>query len=55
MINQHPNYIDTQLTDAAVFREYFVANPEINAEDYAPVDGQLNFYRNGTLVGSCAE
>nr|WP_283104652.1 5'-nucleotidase C-terminal domain-containing protein [Shewanella olleyana] len=55
VINQHPNYIDTQLTDAAVFREYFVVNPEISAEDYAPVDGQLNFYRNNTLVGSCAE
>ncbi|ARD22641.1 MULTISPECIES: bifunctional UDP-sugar hydrolase/5'-nucleotidase UshA [Shewanella] len=55
IINQHPNYIDTQLTDAAVFREYFVANPEISAEDYAPVEGQLNFYRDGTLVKSCAE
>ncbi|GIU52661.1 MULTISPECIES: bifunctional UDP-sugar hydrolase/5'-nucleotidase UshA [Shewanella] len=55
IINQHPNYIDTQLVDAAVFREYFVANPEISVEDYAPVEGQLNFYRDGTLVKSCAE
>ncbi|WP_076537568.1 bifunctional UDP-sugar hydrolase/5'-nucleotidase UshA [Shewanella sp. UCD-KL21] len=55
VINQHKNYIDTQLTDAAVFREYFVANPELSAADYAPVEGQLNFYRNGTLVKSCAQ
>ncbi|WP_144208684.1 bifunctional UDP-sugar hydrolase/5'-nucleotidase UshA [Shewanella donghaensis] len=55
VINQHPNYIDTQLMDAAVFREYFVANPDITAADYAPVEGQLNFYRSGSLVKSCAQ
>ncbi|MFS1438369.1 bifunctional UDP-sugar hydrolase/5'-nucleotidase UshA [Shewanella sp. 10N.286.48.A6] len=55
VVNQHANYIDTQLTDAAVFREYFVANPVLSAADYAPVEGQLNFYRNGALVKSCAQ
>lgn len=44
VINQHPNYIDTQLSDAAVFREYFVANPNIIASDYTPVEGQLRFF-----------
>lgn len=55
VINQHKKYIDTQLTDAAVFREYFVDNPELSAADFAPVEGQLNFYRNGALVKNCAQ
>ncbi|QIR13425.1 bifunctional UDP-sugar hydrolase/5'-nucleotidase UshA [Shewanella aestuarii] len=54
VINQHPNYINTQLIDAAAFREYFVANPSIKAEDFAPVEGQLTFTKAGTIVGSCA-
>ncbi|MCL1142375.1 bifunctional UDP-sugar hydrolase/5'-nucleotidase UshA [Shewanella gaetbuli] len=54
VINTHPNYIDTQLTDAAVFREFFVANPQIKADEYEPVEGQLTFFLNGTEVKSCA-
>ncbi|WP_256871104.1 5'-nucleotidase C-terminal domain-containing protein [Shewanella sp. Scap07] len=54
VINQHPNYIDTQLSDAAVFREYFVANPNIIASDYTPVEGQLRFFLGGAEVKSCA-
>ncbi|WP_028774409.1 bifunctional UDP-sugar hydrolase/5'-nucleotidase UshA [Shewanella waksmanii] len=54
VINQHPNYIDTQLSDAAVFREYFVANPNIIASDYKPVEGQLRFFLGGAEVKSCA-
>ncbi|MDX1280203.1 bifunctional UDP-sugar hydrolase/5'-nucleotidase UshA [Shewanella colwelliana] len=54
VINQHPNYIDTQLTDASVFREYFVNHPNLKVADYAPVDGQLQFHKGGALVNSCA-
>jgi 5'-nucleotidase / UDP-sugar diphosphatase len=55
VINQHKKYIDTKFTDAAVFREYFVENPALSAADFAPVEGQLNFYRNGALVKNCAQ
>ncbi|WP_204165135.1 bifunctional UDP-sugar hydrolase/5'-nucleotidase UshA [Shewanella algidipiscicola] len=54
IVNQHPNYIDTQLTDAAVFRDYFVKNPSLSIVDYAPVDGELTFTKAGKVVASCA-
>ncbi|PMO45010.1 bifunctional UDP-sugar hydrolase/5'-nucleotidase [Vibrio splendidus] len=43
----------TQLTDAAVLREFFVKNPDVTAENYAPVDGELIYMSNGLEVKGC--
>ncbi|PHX06882.1 bifunctional UDP-sugar hydrolase/5'-nucleotidase UshA [Vibrio splendidus] len=43
----------TQLTDAAVLREFFVKNPDVTAANYAPVDGELIYMSNGLEVKGC--
>ncbi|NOH83818.1 bifunctional UDP-sugar hydrolase/5'-nucleotidase [Vibrio sp. 03-59-1] len=43
----------TQITDAAVLREFFVNNPQVNAADYAPVDGNLTYMSGGQEVKGC--
>ena len=43
----------TQLTDAAVLREFFVKNPGVTAANYAPVDGELIYMSNGLEVKGC--
>ncbi|MEZ8391946.1 bifunctional UDP-sugar hydrolase/5'-nucleotidase UshA [Vibrio splendidus] len=43
----------TQLTDAAVLREFFVNNPDVTAANYAPVDGELIYMSNGLEVKGC--
>ncbi|WP_192890063.1 bifunctional UDP-sugar hydrolase/5'-nucleotidase UshA [Vibrio bathopelagicus] len=43
----------TQLTDAAVLREFFVKNPDVTAANYAPVDGKLIYMSNGMEVKGC--
>ncbi|MBT9242710.1 bifunctional UDP-sugar hydrolase/5'-nucleotidase [Vibrio splendidus] len=43
----------TQLTDAAVLREFFVKNPNVTAANYAPVDGDLIYRSNGVDVKGC--
>ncbi|MEZ9508967.1 bifunctional UDP-sugar hydrolase/5'-nucleotidase [Vibrio cyclitrophicus] len=43
----------TQLTDAAVLREFFVNNPNVTAAQYAPADGDLIYMSNGLEVKGC--
>ncbi|MEZ8963417.1 MULTISPECIES: bifunctional UDP-sugar hydrolase/5'-nucleotidase UshA [Vibrio] len=43
----------TQLTDAAVLREFFVNNPDVTAANYAPADGDLIYMSNGLEVKGC--
>ncbi|NAZ52915.1 bifunctional UDP-sugar hydrolase/5'-nucleotidase [Vibrio toranzoniae] len=43
----------TQMTDASVLREFFVNNPQVKADDYAPVDGELIYRSNGVDVKGC--
>lgn len=43
----------TQLTDAAVLREFFVKNPDVTAANYTPVDGELIYMSNGLEVKGC--
>ncbi|WP_102402147.1 bifunctional UDP-sugar hydrolase/5'-nucleotidase UshA [Vibrio cyclitrophicus] len=43
----------TQLTDAAVLREFFVKNPDVTAANYAPADGDLIYMSNGLEVKGC--
>ncbi|MEL0609590.1 bifunctional UDP-sugar hydrolase/5'-nucleotidase UshA [Vibrio echinoideorum] len=43
----------TQLTDAAVLREFFVNNPDVTAAQYAPADGNLIYMSNGLEVKGC--
>ncbi|NOJ03519.1 MULTISPECIES: bifunctional UDP-sugar hydrolase/5'-nucleotidase UshA [Vibrio] len=43
----------TQLTDAAVLREFFVNNPDVTAAQYAPADGDLIYMSNGLEVKGC--
>ncbi|UQV22245.1 bifunctional UDP-sugar hydrolase/5'-nucleotidase UshA [Vibrio sp. J383] len=43
----------TQLTDAAVLREFFVNNPDVTAAQYAPADGDLIYISNGLEVKGC--
>ncbi|MDN3614272.1 MAG: bifunctional UDP-sugar hydrolase/5'-nucleotidase UshA [Vibrio gallaecicus] len=43
----------TQLTDAFVLREFFAANPQITAADYAPEAGKLIYMSNGQEVKGC--
>ena len=43
----------TQMTDASVLREFFANNPQVKADDYAPVDGELIYRSNGVDVKGC--
>lgn len=43
----------TQMTDASVLREFFVNNPQVKVDDYAPVDGELIYRSNGVDVKGC--
>ncbi|WP_076409466.1 bifunctional UDP-sugar hydrolase/5'-nucleotidase UshA [Shewanella sp. UCD-KL12] len=43
----------TQITDAAVLRQFFVDTPTVIAADYEPTPGQLVYMDNGTEVAGC--
>ncbi|MGI2260148.1 bifunctional UDP-sugar hydrolase/5'-nucleotidase UshA [Shewanella sp. GXUN23E] len=56
IVTELPTYVDTQIADAAVLREYFVKHKDIKAVDYDPArGGHPVFMRAGDVVKSCAK